>query len=113
MRTWTETHREGTDVGPVDWTHEDVAVAVERARTTVETLREMEAHPERFNVTDDGGSPRFGWKRAITVSMYDGWPYWRPRPAVLVDGTLGPEWRWFNSLTGIERRPRPAVTEEL
>jgi hypothetical protein len=27
----------------------------------------------------------------ITVGLYDGWPFWRKRIAVLRDGTLGPE----------------------
>lgn len=86
MRTWTETHCEGTDVGPVDWTHET-------AKDMPEVWREAEQHPERF-VFDTNNLIRF---EVIAVRMYDGWPYWEPRPAVLIVGPMGSEWRWFNS----------------
>lgn len=102
MRTWTETRREGTDRGPVDWTHPMVAAAVERSGVSADTLRAMERDPSGFQVTNDGGWPRCGWRPVISVSMYDGWPYWTPRPAALVSGVLGPEWYWLDSLTGVE-----------
>lgn len=87
MRTWTETHREGTDVGPVDWAHET-------AKDMPEIWREAEQHPERFLLDTTG----FGGHQVIAVRMYDGWPYWSPRPAVLVVGPMGSaEWRWFDS----------------
>ena len=104
MRTWTETHREGTDCGPVDWTHRMVAEAVERSGVSLQLLREMEANPTTFQVTTDGGWPRCGWRKVIGVSMYDGWPYWQKHPAVLVVGVLGvAEWYSFNQLSGVER----------
>lgn len=107
MRTWTETRREGTDCGPIDWTLEEVnrdaARAVEMSGCTLEALKEIEQHPERFMVTTDGGCPRFGWRQALSACMYDGWPYWYPRAAVLVAGVFGATWYFLGSITGVRR----------
>lgn len=104
MRTWTETRREGTDCGPVDWTHPMVAKATARNGIALDVLRAMEADPSAFQVTTDGGWPRCGWRPVLSVCMYDGWPYWQPGPAVLVAGVIGGgEWYWIDSLTGVER----------
>lgn len=87
MRTWTETHREGTNMGPVDWTHPT-------AKDMPQAWREAEQNPEAFLLASDTGA-RF---QVIAVAMYDGWPYWEPRPAVEIFGPTGsPEWRWFDS----------------
>ena len=109
MRTWTETRREGTDCGPVDWTAPDTLTDVEKAHAmdggiTVDVLREMEAHPERFQVTTDGGWPRVGWGHAIAVRMYDGWPYWRPRAAILKSSWMGSERQCSKTRTGASAR---------
>jgi len=86
MRTWTETHREGTDVGPIDWSHP-------WAKDMPPIWREAEQKPEDF-VLDTG---TLCDKPVIAIRMYDGWPYWKPGPAILVEGTLGAEWQWFTS----------------
>lgn len=108
MRTWTQTHHEGTDMGPVeDWSHEFVQRALERNEgLTLETLKDMAANPENYLVSDYGGWPRF-WRGVIAVRLYDGWPYWKVAPAVLTEGPLGGgEWMWMDSLTGVSRRTR-------
>lgn len=46
-----------------------------------------------------GGWPRI-WQRVISVGMASKWPYWRPRPTVVVMGVLGAEWIDWLSLTG-------------
>lgn len=90
MRTWTETHREGTNIGPVDWGHEWAAALPDATRAI---LREAEKRPSDFTISPSGFS-RF---RIVDVCMYDGWPYWRPGPAVAYVGPLGSvEWAWFN-----------------
>jgi hypothetical protein len=56
-----------------------------------------------------GGWPRI-WHRVVGVGMVSQWPYWTPRPCVLVESTLGCEWVDWNNLTGAEVRlfdPRP------
>lgn len=98
MKTRMVEEREGEDMGPVDWSHE----MLQRARVSLDKLKALEANPEGFLVTDDGGSPRFGWKRALALRMYDGWPYWEPGPAVLAHGPLGVTWIWVSSITDIE-----------
>jgi hypothetical protein len=102
MRTWTETHREGTDVGPVDWSHPT-------AKDKPEIWREAEKKPEDFVFIGGGGFSSF---HIISLSSYDGWPYWEPRPAICIVGPMGSaEWRWFDSIgvydNSIARRVQP------
>jgi len=44
------------------------------------------------------------WKDAYSVGMYDGWPFWKPTPALLCSGTLGPEWHFFYDLQDVRKR---------
>ena len=97
MRTWTQTHYEGTEIGPVDYSHPMIA----ESGFPVDQLRRMEADPSKFKATNDGGVPRVGIHRVLTFCMYDGWPYWQPHPAVMTEGVLGPEWHSLRSLTDI------------
>ena len=87
MRTWTETHREGTDMGPIDWSHP-------KAKDMPEIWREAEKSPEAFAL-DTGNMTN---RKIVALRMYDGWPYWVPMPAIL---TIGPmdsaEWLHFDS----------------
>lgn len=99
MRTWTETLREGTDMGPIDWSHP-------WAKDMPPIWREAEQNPEAFWFDrGHGGRP------LLAIRMYDGWPYWEPRPAILFEGTLGPEWDYFTSYgvgpSSIKRRVSP------
>lgn len=97
MRTWTETHREGTDVGPVDWSHPALAsVRPER----LQLWKEAEKDPASYVFATD----HMFWARKIyKVCMYDGWPYWEPRPAVYHEGVLGPTWEFINDRSLIQR----------
>ena len=104
MRIWTETHREGTDMGPIDWTHPT-------AKDMPEIWREAERNPEAFVVDTDATFG--GGFQLLAVRMYDGWPYWEPRPALLIVGPMGSgEWRHFNSYgiypNSIRRKARAA-----
>lgn len=84
MRYESVTVRHGENVGPVDWTHET-------ARDMPPIWRDAEQRPEGFVFTEH--------ERAIlAVCMYDGWPYWTPRPAIQFVGPLGSaEWAFFDS----------------
>lgn len=108
MKTRQVTVREGEYLGPVDWNYnfrgdfgchttpdKDCTEAVER-------LRQLCSGGE-WRATTDGGGPRIGWGKVLQVGMYDGWPYWRPVPSVLITGPLGPEWHSFRSISGIEK----------
>lgn len=89
MKIWTETvtHREGENMGPVDWSHPT-------AKDKPEHWREAAQHPERFRFSPSG----FSSFEIVEICMYDGWPYWEPRPAISYIGPLGRlEWTFFNS----------------
>jgi hypothetical protein len=101
-------------VGPVDWAHPDIALACERLGVTEATLHQVAENPDGWRASDDGGWPRMWAHPILAFRMYDGWPYWVPRPAFLLRGPLGPEWRWLDSMTelcaprtGTGRAPAP------
>lgn len=116
MRTRTVTERIGEDMGPIDWSYDfaqhftshQANRREEALAQALAWLRDLEADPSAYRATTDGGWPRFGWHDVIKVCMYDGWPYWRPVPSVLVAGTLGGEWHCFSMLTGVEKKGRAA-----
>lgn len=82
MRYETVVVRHGENVGPVDWEHPS-------AKDCDPAWREAERTPEKF---------RYNGREIIQVCMYDGWPFWEPRPAVMFVGPLGSgEWDFFNS----------------
>jgi hypothetical protein len=83
VRTETRTVRIGENVGPVDWSHEI-------AKDMPAVWREAEKRPGDFTFTE--------YRRSIVcICMYDGWPYWAPRPAVCFIGPLNTaEWSFFD-----------------
>jgi hypothetical protein len=92
MKTRMVEQREGEDCGPVDWSHPWIA----ECGIPLDTLRAIESCPGEWTASDDGGWPKFGHHQVLAFRMYDGWPYWERRPAFLVAGPLGPEWRWLD-----------------
>lgn len=66
-----------------------------------EWLRLCERCKERDVLASNyGGWPRI-WHKVLRVGMGSCWPYWRPRPVVIVEGTLcGLEFYDWTSLTG-------------
>jgi hypothetical protein len=121
MRTRMVEEREGEYLGPVDWSYDftqhdwhgasgGVNPAVTASAT--ELLRKIEggiAAGEEWWATTDGGWPRCGWKRVVQVGMYDGWPFWRPTPSLLLSGMFGGEWASWYNITEAERREPAAV----
>lgn len=103
--------RIGEYMGPVDWSYDFAShfkgcsenYREERCRQAVEWLVTLDANPRDYEATTDGGCPKFGWFKVLRVGMYDGWPYWRPVPAVLLAGPLGTEWKHFDCISGIVR----------
>lgn len=72
----------GEICGPIDWDHE-------KARGLPEIWREAEANPDQF---------LYNGRTIIRICMWDGWPYWKPYPAVQFIGPLkSPEWDHFGS----------------
>jgi len=76
----------------------------QRVQQKMDYLRLCEQHADKeVYASNYGGWPRI-WKRVIGVGMASKWPYWTPRPTVIVNGTLGTEWYDWASLTGAECR---------
>lgn len=88
MRTYTQTVREGEDMGPVDWSHPT-------AKDMPPIWREAEQNPDGFLLCENGS---FTARAIFKICMYDGWPYWKPTPAIYHSSPLGGgEWAFFNS----------------
>lgn len=111
MRTETHTVRIGERVGDIDWGYDfrqhfnnmctSDARRDEACARSVAQLRAIDTafrEGRKVRVTTDGGWPRFGWGDVLDVGMYDGWPYWKPTPAVLKSGVFGGEWKFFHGL---------------
>ena len=95
MRYETVTVRHGENVGPVDWEHPT-------AKDMPHIWREAEQSPDDFTFSEYG-------RQIVTICMYDGWPYWTPRPAICFIGPLNTaEWSFFDSYgvnpSSIQRR---------
>lgn len=114
MRTETRTVRIGENMGPIDWTYDfrahfnTMGCSDERRDAECEKKKRWLKRVEDdfragvpIKVTTDGGSPRCGIYPVIDVGMYDGWPYWRPTPSVLVETHLGSEWYSFGMITDV------------
>ncbi len=73
-----------------------------RLQRQIDYLKQCEGWKERKTwASDYGGWPRI-WQEVLGVGMASAWPYWRPRPVVLVSGTFGVEWFDWTSLTGVK-----------
>jgi hypothetical protein len=92
MRSYTKTVYEGERVGDIDYsfpfaasncyncerTEESRAELIQRH---VDLLLEIErrlAAGESLQVQTGGGY----WHDVLSIGMYDGWPFWKPTPAV-------------------------------
>lgn len=108
MKTKTVQVNEGEYLGPVDWSYDfaqhfnnsSQQERDQRCEEGKELLRKL-ADGSDWEATTDGGMPRCGWGKVLQVGMYDGWPYWRPVPSVLIWGWLGSSWHWFGSVSDI------------
>lgn len=88
MKVRTVTERIGEDIGPVDWTHP-------HATDMPKHWRDAEENPEKYELLLNG---MFTPREVAKLRMYDGWPYWRPTPAIYRESPLGGyEWTHFNS----------------
>lgn len=117
MKSYQVTHYEGEKVGPIDWNFPFADSGWDKGgfmnptciSPAVEKLHQLENG--EWEVTSDGGWPRVGWKKVIDTGMYDGWPYWKPVPAILVSGPLGASWMHWWEITDI-RSLTPTTSEE-
>lgn len=70
----------------------DISLVIERLKT-------LEANPGRCLA----GSSEYG-NKVLCVGMASAWPYWRPRPTVLVSTHMGTEWIDWMSLALVKIR---------
>lgn len=88
MRTRTVTERIGEDMGPIDWSHP-------MAKDKPGHWRDAEQNPDDYEFLLNG---MFTPHAIVALRMYDGWPYWKPTPAILRESPIGGvEWVHFNS----------------
>jgi hypothetical protein len=104
MKTRTITERVGEFLGPVDWAYDFTqhdwgqgkgGVNPELSAEGAKVIRAMAAEPDGWSFSPCG----FSWCRVVHIGMYDGWPFWRPTPAIGYIGPLGSvEWAFFYRL---------------
>ena len=74
----------------------------EHVRACKDRLRKLAENPTGYEATTDGGWPRVGWGQVLGVGMASMWPYWRPRPAVILASRMfGATWEDWLSITDI------------
>ncbi len=100
MKRHTVTVCEGENMGPINWDHPI-------ARFMPEIWRDAEKSPDGFT---------YNGRMILQICMYDGWPYWKPTPAIHFVGPLNSgEWDYFNSYgvrpDSIQPRPQSAQIE--
>lgn len=104
MRYETKSVAIGEKLGPIDWNYpfdeQGQGLRPEFIEERKERLRRCEAG--EVEATTDGGFPKVGWGKVLDTGMYDGWPYWRPVPSVLIaHRTGGASWHSWGSITDV------------
>lgn len=114
IQTTTVQHLHNTlHIRTIDWDYpfddpehtSGMCCSEERKREEIEKLKSYLRICEKWSeaevyVSNYGGWPRI-WHRVVDVGMASCWPYWKPRPVVLVEGTLSAyEFYDWHSLTG-------------
>jgi len=111
MKYRTVVERIGEKVGPIDWDYDFLGHynrmcgcrdprSIERSEKAVAILRHLSE--------SDGWQVRNGdyWYDVYDVGMYDGWPFWKPTPAVFVQERVlgGGQWKFFYELDEVRRK---------
>jgi hypothetical protein len=111
IRISTVTERHNTmHTQKIDWENYPFNDPFEDPSVTksVEQLKEWLRMCEQYETQEVYASNYGGWpgifQRVIGVGMASAWPYWKPRPVVLVRGHLGTGWYDWTSLTGVSVR---------
>ena len=103
MKRYMVEHCEGELLGPIDWSY-DFCPHFSGYCCPDDAKREMMVKAidnlwavERLHIQGQRVEvcTRDFWHPLIAVGMYDGWPYWKPVPSILVQGPLGAQWEQF------------------
>jgi hypothetical protein len=110
MKTYQQTVRVGEKTGEIDWSYNFLqhfssycctgAVKQEMCDRAVQMLREIEQlHKEGKKLTV---AHRGYDRKLLDIGMYDGWPFWKPTPALMVvDPVFGNGvWEFYYDLQG-------------
>lgn len=101
MKTKTIIVREGEFLGPIDpaydvnqhsWGPDKGGVNPDCAAKGWEIIQKVKVGDKVLVSHCDG------WKEVLDVGMYDGWPFWRPTPAILISHWAGGEHHFFYSI---------------
>lgn len=116
MKSRTEVVWEGEKLGPIDWNHPFIdsfgnycCNDEQKQKYCDEAVAHLRKVVEMFS--EDG--PRIQvqcseyWYDVIDVGMYDGWPFWKPMPAVqTLDNVFRTaKWDFFYELRGVRLKP--------
>ena len=107
MRSYQKTEWVGEKVGEIDYAYdfskhflsyccsdEHKAEMCKRHLQLLKEVDEEYKQGKRISVNMDGY-----WKELYDIGMYDGWPYWKPVPALFTSSPLGGgEWHFFYNL---------------
>lgn len=99
MKTMNITVREGEWVGPIDWNYDFYQHRVNKhfIDQGIDALKRFELDAA---TTWYFRPSRMTSYEVVEVGMYDGWPFWRPTPAIGYRGPLGAvEVAFFYSLS--------------
>ena len=102
MKTRMVEQREGELLGPVDWNydfdqHGINPKYVEQGKNNLKIIEDGLSKGKKFRVGYCGIN-----HKVISVGMYDGWPFWRPTPSVLLNTWMGGEWHPFYDIQNVE-----------
>ena len=106
MKTYWVQERIGEFTGNIDWDYDfkqhltNGSKPEERLAKQIAILRMIEAETDKYQATDYGGWPRCGWSDILQVGMYDGWPYWKPVPSVMLRSPVT-RTGWWHSFCSI------------
>jgi len=119
MRSYQVTHNEGENMGPIDWSYDfmrhysglctDEANKCERMARDIEMWFQVEhiflRRKTRAKVLASLYQPDEDnkvlqvldgdyWRKVIDICMYDGWPYWKPTPAMFLSTWHMGDWHF-------------------
>jgi len=111
MRTYQVTKREGERMGDIDYSFDfrarfnNYCTSKENqdlyCQESINLLIEIES---KFKAGENLQVRMYDWwYDLLDVGMYDGWPYWKPTPAVCCLSSLGHggEWHFWYDITGV------------
>lgn len=115
MKSYQVTHYQGELLGPVDWSFDFVKDFENNYNCGTKEQHEAEYNKrmdmlhaldkdyKKYQATTDGQ----GWyfRDVLAVGMYDGWPYWKPMPSVMIQSALGGgEWHSYKNIAHIREK---------